>query len=300
MRRKVVHAPLEVDRIVAHVRGGVEAYDPDRRDDETGQIERPPMVPGDRGPEGDAHERGNEAVRLRRLEPGPEGGHLFPDRLSSREDANFNKRQWAGPRIDHGVFFGVYESGHRPGPDIECLAVRDHLSFPFNEIENLRVSVTVGRRLHPRIHPRQAHEHEVAVVRPHDLLVYDSGANSLLPRLLWQVSHDRSHGPTPWCAHGRDISISMITCNHASAAGDDQASLRGPRTTRRRPRGVLRPQPVRRAPPGVRVPAAGAGPPRARPAGRSPPHGRGTRPVSSPPPPSVPPPGFRDPPRRGW
>src|SRR5207253_9609453 len=96
MRRKVVDAPLEVNRIVAHVRAGVEAYDPDRREDETGQIERPPMVPGDRGPEGDAHERGNEAGRLRRLEPGPEGGHLFPDRLSSREDANRSEERRVG------------------------------------------------------------------------------------------------------------------------------------------------------------------------------------------------------------
>src|SRR5439155_946561 len=142
----------------------------------------------------------------------------------------------------HRVLLAVNEAGHGTGPDVEGVPVCDDLALPFDEVEDLRVSVAVGRRLHPGIHLREAHEHEVAVVRPHDLLVHDSGANALLPRLVRQVSHDRSHGPTPWCAHGRDISISMITCNHATPAGDDRAALRGPRATRRRPRGVRPPR----------------------------------------------------------
>src|SRR5437667_2124912 len=146
MRRKVVDAPLEVDRIVAHVRAGVEAYDPDCREDETGQIERPPMVPGDRRPEGDAHERGDEAARLRRLEPSPEGSHLFPDRLSSWEDPNFDQHQGPRPRVYHRVLLAVNQAGHGTGADFEGVPIRDDLALPLDEVEDLRVSEAEGRR----------------------------------------------------------------------------------------------------------------------------------------------------------
>src|SRR5437879_4909614 len=138
---------------------------------------------------------------------------LLPDRLATGKDANLDEAQKSGTWIDHGVFLAVNEPRDRARAHIVGLPVRDDLSVALEEIENLRVPVAMGRRLHARIHFREAHQHEVAVIRPHDLLVYDARPDPFLPPLLGQVPYDRSHGPTPSSPHGRGISIQMITGN---------------------------------------------------------------------------------------
>src|SRR5881398_1019995 len=99
-----------------------------------------------------------------------------------------------GP-VDDRVLLRVDETGHGSRSDLVGLAVDDDLALPFDEVENLRVSMAVGRRLHARLHLREAHQHEVAVIRSHDLLVHDARPDPFLPRLRRQVAHDRSHDP---------------------------------------------------------------------------------------------------------
>src|SRR5205807_1275773 len=224
---------------------------------------------------------------------------LLPDRLATGEDADLDEAQGSGTRVDHGVFLTVNEPRDRARAHIIGLPVRDDLSVALKEIENLCVPVAMGWRLHARIHFREAHQHEVAVVRPHDLLVDDARPNPLLPPLLGQVPYDRSHGPTPSSPRGRGISIQMITGNDGPPTCDDRDALGGPSPARRRPQGLLRSQRVGRDLAGVRVPAAQTAPPRARPPKRSASHRGRTPRGSRQAPPSIPPERFRNPPGGG-
>src|SRR3989441_4670231 len=76
--RQVIHASPEVDRVVAHVRRGMEARDADRGEDQADRVETPRLAPRDRGSEGHADEGRDEAARLHRLEPGAQRGHPTP------------------------------------------------------------------------------------------------------------------------------------------------------------------------------------------------------------------------------
>src|SRR2546430_1413384 len=87
MWRQIIDSASKVNRIVAHVRGGMKADDTDRGEKETNRIEVPRLVPRDRGPERYTDERGDEAVGLRRLDPAPQRGHPIP-RPSGRGEAH--------------------------------------------------------------------------------------------------------------------------------------------------------------------------------------------------------------------
>src|SRR5256886_10735448 len=225
---------------------------------------------------------------------------LLPDRLATGEDADLDEAQGSGTRIDHGVLLTVNETRDRARAHLVGLPVRDDLSVALKEIKNLCVPVAMGWRLHARIHFREAHQHEVAVIRPHDLLVDDTRPNPLLPPLLGEVPYDRSHGPTPSSPHGRGISIQMITGNDGPPTCDDRDALGRPGPTRRRPKGLFRSQRVGRDLAGVRVPAARAPPPRARSPKRPASHGGRTSCCSRQAPPSISPERFRNPSGGGW
>src|SRR5439155_17107014 len=120
---------------------------------------------------------------------------LFPDHLTTRKHPDLDEAERARPRVDDRVLLPVDEPGHGSRSDLVGPTVDEDLALPFDEVENLRVSMAVGRRLHTRLHLREAHEHEVAVVRSHDLLVHDARPDPFLPRLRRQVAHDRSHDP---------------------------------------------------------------------------------------------------------
>src|SRR3989442_11107962 len=117
---------------------------------------------------------------------------LFPDRLLPGEHADLDERQRTGTRVDDRVRLALDESGDRARIDVVRRAVGDDLAPTLEDVEDLRVPMSVRRRLHARLHAGEAHEHEVAVPRPHDLLVDDPRTDALLPWLIREVSHHRA------------------------------------------------------------------------------------------------------------
>src|SRR3989441_1077858 len=188
----------------------MEADDAERREEKCGEVEHLSAVPAHRGAQRNADEGSDEAARLGRPEPRPEGCHLLPDRLPSREDAHFDERERSGAGIDHRVFLAVDKSHDAAGTNLVLFAVHDDLALSIDEVEHLSVPVPVGRRLDAGIHLREPHEHEITVVGPHDLLVDDPGSDPFLPRFFRQVPHDRAHGPTQERARRAGIRTWMI------------------------------------------------------------------------------------------
>src|SRR6266581_3968336 len=117
---------------------------------------------------------------------------LFPDRLLPGEHADLDQRQWTGARVDDRVRLALDEAGHRARADVVRRAVGDDLAPALEDVEDLRVPMPVRGRLDARLHAGEAHEHEVAVPRPHDLLVDDPRTDALLPWLVREVSHHRA------------------------------------------------------------------------------------------------------------
>src|SRR6266568_2227751 len=123
---------------------------------------------------------------------------LFPDRLVPREDADLDERQRTRARVDDRVRLPLEETRDGPCADFVRGAVGDDLASALNDVEDLRVPVAVRRRLHAGLHAGDAHQHEIAVPGPHDLLVHYPRADPFLPRLLREVPHDRA-----FAAHDR-------------------------------------------------------------------------------------------------
>src|SRR2546425_6378654 len=78
VRGEIIDPSPKINRIVAHVRGGMEENDPDRREKEADRVKRARLVPRNCGAEGHPDQGGDEAVGLRGLEPASQRGHPIP------------------------------------------------------------------------------------------------------------------------------------------------------------------------------------------------------------------------------